>query len=342
MPTDVRTFSSMRSRAALCLVLVGGGACRGSCDPAASTPDADVDTVIEAGAPDAQKNPWPTAEETKVKCPEVLVSARKDGAIANKYVVPTAADRAVFRDAVALLLRRGADGQKEAGAKVEPLGFVVEALPEVPDALVIREQDGKKRGGGAYVIRVNETNKLVVETPHTFYDEGTFPLGYDFFVRTHARAWFLNTVHRYKGAPAGADGVHPSDVAHAPDSFFQAATEGAVDALPSLTVVQLHGFAEREAGGRAVISTGEKAKGNVLLEKMKTALEGAAGAPILRYPDDSKELGATTNVQGTVVRNAKGRFFHMEMSESLRRELLVSEPLRNRTWSAIAQGLELP
>lgn len=316
------------------------GACHSTCggsDEASS----DAASPADAAVRDAQKNPWPTAEETKVKCPELLVSARKDGTVPNKYVVPSADDRVVMRDAIALLLTKGSGGRAEAATKLEAIGFTIDDLPEVKDALVVREQDGKKRGGGAYVIRMDATNKIVVETPHTFYDEGTFQLGYDFFVYTHARVWFLNTVHRYKGAPAGVDGTHPSDVAHSPTSLFQAATEGAASALGSPIVIQLHGFAEREAGGRAVISTGEKAQGNPLLVKMKTELEAAVGAAILRYPDDSKELGATTNVQGTIVRAAKGRFFHMEMSESLRRELLVSEPLRTHLWAALSSGLEL-
>lgn len=315
------------------------GACRSTCNGDATVADAEV--PMQVATADAQRSPWPTAEETKVKCPELLTTARKDGTVPNKYVVPSEEDRVVMHDAIAILLSRGKDGRAAAAAKLAPLGFAIDELPEVNAALVVHEQEGMRRGGGAYVVRLDESNKLLVETPHTFYDEGTFQLGYDFFVHTHARAWFLNTMHRYKGAPAGIDGVHPSDVAHSPTSFFQAATEGAVSALGSPTVVQLHGFAERESGGRAVISTGEKAKANPLLEKLKTGLEAAAGAPILRYPDDSGELGATTNVQGTVVRNAKGRFLHIEMSESLRRELLVSEPLRAHTWAAITSGLEL-
>ncbi len=341
MPTRRRHSRSLLVFVAPVVLVAFGSfsACRSTCNGEQGSPDAEAPT--DAATADASKNPWPTSEETKVKCPEMLTAARKDGTVPNKYVVPSAEERVAMHDAIALLFSRGKDGRAAAAAKLAPLGFSIDELPEVKNALVIHEDEGKRRGGGAYVIRLDETSKVLVQTPHTFYDEGTFQLGYDFFVHTHARAWFLNTMHRYKGAPAGIDGVHPSDVAHSPTSFFQAATEGAVSALGSPAVIQLHGFAERESGGRAVISTGEKAKGNQLLDKMKTSLEAAAGAPILRYPDDSKELGATTNVQGTVVRNAKGRFFHMEMSESLRRELLVSEPLRTHTWDAISSGLEL-
>jgi len=324
--------------AALCALGVFG-ACHSTCGGTEESKE-DAEAPVDAGV-DAQKNPWPTAEETTVKCPDLLIAARKDGTLPNKYAIPTDADRAVLRDAIALLISRGESGRADAAKKLDPIGFAIDDLPEVKNALVVHEQEGKRRGGGAYVIRTDETSKVVVETPHTFYDEGTFQLGFDFFTYTHARVWFLNTVHRYKGAPAGPDGVHPSDVAHSPTSFFQAATEGAISALGSPIVIQLHGFAEREGGGRAVISTGEKAKDQPLLIKMKAALEPAAGAPILRYPDDSKELGATTNVQGSIVRSAKGRFFHMEMSESLRRELLVNEPLRTHTWAALSSGLEL-
>jgi hypothetical protein len=61
---------------------------------------------------------------------------------------------------------------------------------------------------------------------------------------------------------------------------------------------------------------------------------------VLRYPEDTKELGATTNVQGAAVRRAGGRFLHVELNEETRRILLADAPLRGRALAAIAASME--
>jgi len=125
--------------------------------------------------------------------------------------------------------------------------------------------------------------------------------------------------------------------------MFQAATEGAVDAIPRTSVVQLHGFAERGVGGRAVVSTGEKRAGSPLVARSSRALEAVVGPRILKYPEDTNELGATTNVQGVVVRRAAGgQFLHVEMEEGLRRDLLRDAALRGRALDAIGAAISGP
>jgi hypothetical protein len=119
-------------------------------------------------------------------------------------------------------------------------------------------------------------------------------------------------------------------------------TEGIVSAVPGLTLLQLHGFENREVTARAVVSTGEKKKGNPFVAKVATALEGAVGPRILKYPEDTNELGATTNVQGVAVRRAGGRFLHIEMDGGLRRELQANADLRAKAFSAVAAVLTSP
>jgi hypothetical protein len=332
------------TRAALLALCLGANACTCGRDVRLTPLDAAVapDGSAEADPSQSSGDTPPFPEDPKMKCPDSLVAARKDGQLPGRYVVPTPDERQTMRAVIASLLSKGESARKEAQEKLEKIGFVIDDLPDHKGIIIVHEVETKKRGGGAFMLRLGETSKLVVQTPHTFFDEGTFPLGCEFFERSHARALFINTMHRYKGALAGVDGIHPSDVAHSPTSLFQAATEGAVDALEKPTVVQLHGFAERITGAKAVVSTGEKQKGNAFLVKMKELLEKAAGTGIQRYPDDTKELGATTNVQGMVVRPAGGRFFHMEMSDAFRRELHAEAQLREKIFTALLAGLELP
>jgi hypothetical protein len=63
---------------------------------------------------------------------------------------------------------------------------------------------------------------------------------------------------------------------------------------------------------------------------------------VLRYPEDTSELGATTNVQGLAVRRAGGRFLHIEMDEEMRRRLLGDADLRARALDAIGAAIDVP
>jgi len=66
------------------------------------------------------------------------------------------------------------------------------------------------------------------------------------------------------------------------------------------------------------------------------------GEGVLRFPDDTLELGATTNVQGAAVRRSGGRFLHIEMDETLRRDLNSDASLRDRALDAIAGVMRAP
>jgi hypothetical protein len=191
-------------------------------------------------------------------------------------------------------------------------------------------------------VRTGSPSKLVVQAPHTFYDEGTLLLACDLFARSQARVLFINTVHRYKGAPAAADGKHPADVAHSATTLFQAMTEGAIEALGAADVVQVHGFQNREAQARAVVSVGDKSGGGAFLEGAAAAFEAAVGPRVLKYPADTSELGATTNVQGMIARRAGGRFLHVEMDEGLRRELIADARMRAKAMDALAGAFKGP
>ncbi len=332
----------IRPRRAVTLAMVlcaAGGACRCSPKPEGRAHQPANDPTMKVAtpmAPSSSSEPG-TPADAGSGCPAALAGARTGGLRPGSYVVPSDEERRAVRAAIAKLLRG------ETVTDAATFGFEVVPLEDWPDAVLLRELPDRRRGGGAYVVRKASSSSLVVQAPHTFYDEGTFPLACDLFQRAKARALFINTVHRYKSSPTGADGKHPSDVAHAASSMFQAATEGAVDAIPRTSVVQLHGFAERGVGGRAVVSTGEKRAGSPLVARSSRALEAVVGPRILRYPEDTNELGATTNVQGAVVRRAAGgQFLHVEMEEGLRRDLLRDAALRGRALDAIGAAFSGP
>lgn len=341
-----RPVTDLRRLFSLMMVLCAGVAsCRcspkphGTVGPASEGTGTSTAPVMKTTAPTTQTAP--TASDTAALdvdtgCPAALAQTRTNGTRPGSYVAPTDDERRAAKAAVSKLLRGEPVGDAAA------FGFEVVQLEGWSDAVLLREVADKRRGGGAYVVRKSGTSSLVVQAPHTFYDEGTFPLACELFQRTHARALFINTVHRYKAAPQTSDGKHPSDMAHAPATTFQSATEAAVEVVPKVSVVQLHGFADRKLGARAVVSTGEKRGGSQVVARVAKALEGIVGPRILKYPEDTNELGATTNVQGAIVRRAGGQFLHIEMDDGLRRDLLHDATLRAKALDALGTILTGP
>lgn len=272
-------------------------------------------------------------------CPHLLLAARRGGTDADRYVVPTDGERSAMRDAVARILAGGASSRAVANATASAAGYEIVDVPEISGAVLLREIESRRRGGGAYVLRLDAGAHVVVQAPHTFFDEGTLPLACELFERARAAALFIDTAHRYKSAEPDEKGEHPADVAHADASLFQAATDGALRASPKLTAVQLHGFATRESAARLVVSSGANNPGDALVARAARLLAPIAGKT-QRFPDDTLDLGATKNVQGKAVRDAGGRFLHVEMQAGLRRDLLSDESLRARFLDALARAIE--
>lgn len=274
-------------------------------------------------------------------CPAALLAARKGGSEKDRYVTPSALERTAFRTLVATLLTPGLD-REQAAVRARSLGYRLIEVPEMRKALLLAELPTHRRGGGAYLFRLDSRSTTLVQAPHTFFDEGTLPLSCDLFQRAKAAALFIDTAHRFKAAEVDEHGAYPADVAHAADSLYQAATEGALQALSPVTVVQLHGFGPRESGAAVVLSAGTSQPDSRLPTRARERLAPLVAGPVVRFPDECQELGATSNVQGAIVRAAGGRFLHIEMSAVLRQSLLSDPALRGRYFDALATCLELP
>jgi hypothetical protein len=209
------------------------------------------------------------------------------------------------------------------------------ALVEIP---------GRHRGAGAYFFRVAPAAEgeqdILLQAPHAYFDLGTGMLGARLFFSPpegpRPRAFFTNTIHRYQSAPGVREKRldSPSDVAHNPEHGYTAATVAYAQAAGRVRVLQLHGFAKvsdeddsDEDGDsapsiEAVISAGDRAGSSPLSASLASGLGKTFGSEIRRYPEDVKKLGATTNVQGRMLRKIAGaQFVHIEMSPKLRSRL---------------------
>jgi hypothetical protein len=266
-------------------------------------------------------------------CPKLLEEARRGGAVRGAYVPPTDAETSGMSRAMNALASGREDEAKKEAAQI---GFRVVDVPEMAGVAALVEGE-RRRGGGAYLVRRGSTSKLVVQAPHTFFDEGTLPLGCAFFEQSKARALFVNTAHRNKGAPNGENGG--ADVAHLPHSLFQSATEGIVLVLGASSVLQLHGFDNRPM--KVVVSSGEPRPGIEHVARVAKELDAIVGGGVARFPEDpgSEELGAKTNVQGKLVRARGGLFLHIEMRRDVRTLFIEDAAKRTAAFAAIAASM---
>ena len=327
------TWRARRTLAAVLLLALSAGCTRS-------------ERKLDSGARDVAPRPavsdTPAVSVAPKGCFLALLAARRGGADANRYVVPTDAERDAMAEVVSGLISHGAVDRVVASQRAQLAGYEIVDVTEMRDVVLVRELDARRRGGGAYVVRLGSASRLIVEAPHTFFDEGTLPLACELFERASAVALFIDTAHRYKAADPNERGDHPADVAHASDSLFQAATEGALRARSGATVVQLHGFAQRESGAVVVLSSGSSKPADALVARAASLLSPPLGPGVKRFPDETTDLGATKNVQGILARKMGARFLHVEVEASLRKALLSDVPLRARFLDALTQAVDAP
>ena len=224
-------------------------------------------------------------------------------------------------------------------------------------AVAVHEQLEHRGGGGVYIFRLGPLSReRIVQVPHSFFDVGTLEIGLAVADAASARAVFVNTVHRYQGriqkAPADSDGESsdekprpedaPADLAHQDRTFFQTFTMAALEVLPRLQVIQVHGFADASlpecTNALVVVSPGIAGCGAAEAASVAERLGALLGRDrVLLYPRDTRRLGGTTNAQGRAISTVEGAsFLHIEISRTLRESLLRDASLRRAFADAVA------
>jgi len=313
---------------------------------------------VPGGTPPPREKPAPAPRKEEHTVLETWLAEVNPRRERTGFRPTSEEERQVFAALVPRLLQAAARGEalprgaQEAAAKAH---FRLETRREGEETFwLLLEQPGHRRGAGAYAFRVlpagtsRGERPVLLQTPHGQSDQGTEVLGARLFFAPGAgpaaRALFASTLHRYKSRPEEkpTDAEHPADVAHAPTHLFQTATLAATTALGAVDVVQLHGFGVHRqslASVSAVLSSGLPTHSTPRVARLAEALRPWLGGQVLRYPEDSQELGATRNVQGQLVNGLPDAcFIHMELSPSARQRLLTSEEARTR----LAQALFRP
>jgi hypothetical protein len=211
---------------------------------------------------------------------------------------------------------------------------------------LLAEVAGKNRGAGAVALRVAADAPIIVEVPHSFFDEGTLPIGIAIFEELGARALLVNTVHRGGVGPdeermeRARSGTSESDVAHQPQSFFHQAHLELGRIWPKAHVVQLHGFRDEKVPTAKIVVSA--AGTNAPTAPLARALNDAFGVGTARlYPEEVDQLGGTQNAQAQASRDESRAFVHIEIAASLRTQMVRQKSLQERFARALSKGLSV-
>ncbi len=255
----------------------------------------------------------------------------------------TLEERAAFTRLIPALLAaapRQSRPPEELEALARSIGFRLETrtLGERRETVwVLMEQPGRHRGAGAYLFRTGPATDDVIQAPHAYFDRWTERLGAALFACApegrRPRAFTTNTAHRYRSHPdeKREDTEHPADVAHNPEHLYQLVTDLLARHLPSLRIVQLHGFDEGkhpEREGVVAVVSSSSPKPSPWARKVANRLVKLHGDGVRLYPEQTQLLGGTRNVQARLLQAyPRACFLHLEMSAALRRTLTSPEPL---------------
>jgi hypothetical protein len=242
-------------------------------------------------------------------------------AIANKtYVSPTQDDLARAQ----ALFERTFQGHGTVADLAIPwaeLGYEFKPVFTPKETLwLLSEPAGREGGRGWYLFRTNHQSSIALEAPHARNDIHTGMIALRLFLAGQTRVLAASTITR-----------HRADVAHLDDTFFQAFTLAFARACPTGLVVQLHGFeSEKHRAVKAdIIASAGTRSPEPWLANLVEQLRVATTLPVLGYPKDTMELGATLNAQGRALQQTPHcRFLHLELSMELRERLTRDDELR--------------
>jgi len=263
--------------------------------------------------------------------PPVLDQLLVETATAGGFVPPARAEVDWAETLFARLLQGDASPTVTQG--LGALGFEVRPLGPPPAPLVVLEAVGRRVGKGTYVLRRHRTQPVVVlQAPHRFHDRGTGTIAARLFEEANFAALAWNNVpRRYKEHGTAID----ADLARLDVHYLTGFSSAVARSFPQARIVQLHGFEPRkrrsDAGSEAavILSDGTKTPGPIVREVTTCLRSSFPDERVLLYPEDTSELGGTTNRQGAAVRAAgSAGFLHLEMSSELRALLQRSPEAR--------------
>lgn len=299
-------------RGSLVLTLTLSCADNGGCGPAETAPAARP--VLEIPADSIAARIWPSDGPTK------YVPFETDRRATMRTLIRVAMDETKGisrRDYMEDLARRA--------------GFFVEYWRvEGHEYFALLEDKRHNTGAGAYLFRIgprgDHDRELILEAPHSYFDLGSGRLAVSLFFSggDRVRALFVNTLHRWTQTDGAREfrEQNPADVTDNRQHLFTVATLAAAAEVDEPEILQVHGFDNTSVPGSpdAIISAGQPDSSSPRSTALSKRLRDQLGLNAARFPEDTKSLGATTNVQNLGLRDVfASSFIHAELSLPLRK-----------------------
>lgn len=204
----------------------------------------------------------------------------------------------------------------------------------VGNLIFLQEALNRQTGRGFYAIRKGDLVKpWLIQAPHAKSDKYTGKIAELLFSENKIKAAMWNSVHR-KTAIENSPEKKAADMAHLADTYWQVVTEIFGQHYQDGKIIQLHGFAQSKrkslAGKQSdmIISAGHQIPPK-WVKTLASCLKKTMPGIISLYPYDVKELGGTTNSQNKLLKKIGFHgFVHIEMSETMRYNLLQNKNLR--------------
>lgn len=201
--------------------------------------------------------------------------------------------------------------------------------------------DNNRRGWGEYRFSRTVANKIAIQAPHRYHDRQTGTLTMRLFRRGAAASIALNSVSRR--TPLLNQPSAQADMARMQDSFHAVYARAFARRFPRGQLLQLHGFDARKRSSNAarkaeiILSSGSPWASPYLVRVQDCFTR--QGWHALRYPDQVRELGATRNSIGSLLRNIGHRgFTHIELNQDMRQRLVADAALLASFATCLVEG----
>lgn len=285
------------------------------------------------------------------------------GSGTHVFQLPTEPQLSAFRVALLNIL----DGNLEAATgAAEMANYEVISYTDIPSSdtfALLREKNPNQHWGGIYAVDLTPERALVVQCPHPLYDGVRQPAS-DLFMEAHAVAYLQSGTHRNNSLTESpcdyGDGDPPyriSDMAHSPETFFQAAHEVLENHFPRTVSLSYHGMGETADPSDVTISNGTShdfagySLSRALANRMNEILTAANDTRFVvshQEPGQSAALSGSTNTQGRVTNGSTDpcstpppnarypeRFIHMETDGDVRNSPASNWAFVNQTFTEL-------
>lgn len=211
--------------------------------------------------------------------------------------------------------------------------------------LFLQESNDSFRGRGLFVLRKEEAfQPWLLQAPHAKSDLYTGKIVSLMFLEAEFKSAMWNSVPR-KTPVANSMLTLSADMAHLPNTYWQAMTESFAQYYKKGKIIQIHGFSQSKRKSLAaknsdvIISAGHKSP-PLWVQAYAQCLKKLLPVTVSLYPYDVKELGATTNVQGHLLQSLGfNGFLHIELSKAMRKQLLNSKEARKLLSNCLNSGI---